>query len=320
MPTPPSNQAQIAAGLAQGVAVLSGSAQVTFTLYVAQVLPVDQTLFWVLSTQLSNAALTAIFGSNIPANTLTIVPQSNHHSVETEQREDETYGRTMVVVTTNQEIKDFTQLAPQALYLATIAGRQYSFSRQRAYYDNAGLFHYTGIAVEPAMASQVVDNISTLSSGAVVSNSLPYWLSINTGVPTFSSFLVPANTEPPYAVVHIEPSQTLALQAIAAIDNAGIPWQLVSDRVKITLYGLRNIDAWTYLQAIFNWFQFNDSEMGLMSTPVIRDEKRTQAELTTVAEKKVIEFQVSYYQTAALQLAQKLITHASVTVSAYNHF
>jgi len=308
------SQSQIAAGLITGVQTLSAQETIIFTLYVAQVLPVDQTLFWVLSTEVNGVALMHLFNAQMPPTQLTITPTSLHHTIETEQREDDTFGRTGIILTTNQEIKDLNELAPQALYLATIAGVQYSFSKQHAYYDQAGLYHYTGIAVEPAMASQVINSAADFNTMQVVSNSLPYWLSISTNVPmTYTSYLVPANTKPPYAVIHIEPDRTNAIQALPVIDKNGNPWQLVYDDVNITLYGLRNNDALQYLQDILNWITLNDNQMGLMSMPAIRDMKRTQKELTTLAQKKTIKFRVSYYQTAALEIAQKLIEHATMS-------
>jgi hypothetical protein len=308
------DQSQIASGLLSGVQVLSAQGNVTFTLYVAQVLPVDQTLFWVLSTEVSGPALMQIFNGVMPPTTIQVTPSSLHHSIETEQREDDTFGRTYVVLTTNQEIKDLNELAPQALYLATIAGVQYSFSRQRLFYDQAGLFHYTGIAVEPAMASQIINSSADFNQMQVVSNSLPFWLSIGTNVPmTYTSYLVPANTKPPYAVIHIEPDRTQPIQALPAIDVDGTPWQLAYDDVRITLYGLHNKEAVIYLQDILTWITNNDANMGLMSMPIIKDMKRTQRELTTLAQKKTLDFRVSYYQTAALGIAQKLIEHATMT-------
>ena len=309
-----SSQSQIASGLITGVQTLSAQGTVVFTLYVAQVLPVDQTLFWVLSTEVNGVVLMHLFDAQMPAAKITVTPVSLHHAIETEQREDDTFGRTEVILTTNQEIKDLNQLAPQALYLATIAGVQYSFSQQRAYYDQAGLYHYRGIAVEPAMASQVINSAADFNSMQVVSNSLPYWLSISTNVPmTYTSYLVPANTKPPYAVIHVEPERTEAIQALPAIDVHGTPWQLAHDDVVITLYGLTNMAALQYLQDVINWIGLNDNQMGLMSMPIIKDMKRTQRELTTLAEKKTIRFRVSYYQTAALDIAQKLIEHATMT-------
>jgi hypothetical protein len=308
------SQSQIAAGLITGVQTLSAQETIIFTLYVAIVLPVDQTLFWVLSTEVNGVTLMHNFGAVMPPTKITVTPTSLHHTIETEQREDDTFGRTGIILTTNQEIKDLNQLAPQALYLATIAGVQYSFSKQHAYYDQAGLYHYTGIAVEPAMASQVINDTSYLNELPVVSNSLPYWLSIPTNVPmTYTSFLVPANTKPPYAVIHIEPDHTSAIQALPVIDSLGNPWQLVYDDVIITTYGLRNNEALTYLQDILNWITLNGNQMGLMSMPAVRDMKRTQRELTTLAQKKTIKFRVSYYQTAALEIAQKLIQHATMS-------
>ena len=50
--------------------------------------------------------------------------------------------------------------------------------------------------------------------------------------------------------------------------------------------------------------------------PVIRDHKRTQAEIMAIALKKSIEFDVSYYQQTADAIARQLITSATISFEA----
>ena len=54
----------------------------------------------------------------------------------------------------------------------------------------------------------------------------------------------------------------------------------------------------------------NPTIMGLSNVPVPRDEKRTQVELGTIAMKKVIDFDVNYYQIRVADVARQLILSA----------
>ena len=90
-------------------------------------------------------------------------------------------------------------------------------------------------------------------------------------------------------------------------------WQLVSDRVRITLYGLTNQQALDWLDLV-NSYSFDQDEIGIMSCETaVRDMKRTQAELGILAMKKVIEYRVSYYQSRANTVARQLVETALLT-------
>ena len=157
------------------------------------------------------------------------------------------------------------------------------------------------------MASQIIDDPRTFdTTKVVVSNSLPVWLALNQIMPVYPSFLSQGNETPPYATIHIEPSETRALQIVPYIDGDNSHWQLAKDRVKITIYGLRNYNALDYQDYILNFMRDNDI-IGLMNDPIIRDEKRPQPELSVIAMKKTIEFEVSYYQSRIREVAMQYI-------------
>jgi hypothetical protein len=146
----------------------------------------------------------------------------------------------------------------------------------------------------------------------VVSNSLPTWLTLGNIVPFYPSFAVPYNLAPPYAAVHIEPSNTTALQQVPWIDNNLVSWQLTQDKVRLELYGVRNQTAIILLNAILKYMTDYET-IGLMNTPIVCDEKRTQVELGVLAMKKTIEFDVSYYQSAQTLIAYQYILSAIPT-------
>ncbi|OYV51056.1 MAG: hypothetical protein B7X10_00950 [Burkholderiales bacterium 21-58-4] len=207
---------------------------------------------------------------------------------------------------------------------------QFTFSQRGMFFDPAGLYHYAGDAVYPALASQLVANLDTLpNTTQIVSNSLPAWLQIvdyspiwllppNPGIQLYPSFLVPSDLQPPYGAVHIEPSATYAYQAQPNFSATMSHYQLAYDRVRITLYGTTNDQAASFLDVV-NQYSLDTDLIGMVGMPLIRDEKRGQVELQALAMKKTIEFEVSYLQTSMRNLARQLIKQATVafTVSPF---
>ena len=292
----------INAALDVGLDTLSISAVVTFTKYTRNVLPIDGYVFWLATTE-----------------TLTI-KGSLHYSVTRQQNEDETIGVNSVIFSAESKITDFNYIKPNELWLATLPdGVQYSFSQQGRYYAPANVYHYSGIAVYPAMIPQIIQDPSTLPvTTQVVSDSLPFWLALNTYVPPYPgfklpsgftlypSFAVPNNLAPPYGSVHIEPASIDALQSAPFYDSALSHWQSAEETVRITVYGETNTNAITIMDTILQ-YSYDTNNFGLMNMPTIRDEKRTQAEMSVLAMKKTLTFQVSYSQYTSRSVARQLI-------------
>jgi len=59
---------------------------------------------------------------------------------------------------------------------------------------------------------------------------------------------------------------------------------------------------------------------GIMNMPIILDEKHAQAELSAIAQKKTIEFKISYLQTLSSDpgLTRQLIKHALVDIDVWD--
>ena len=305
--------------LLEGLRVLSVNEEVQFTKYVKQVLPLDGYVFW-------------LRGETI------CVTGSFHYAATREMREDETLSTNRVVFTTGTSLGNLNVSNPQILWVASHKEFKFSFSAQGMYYEQAKIYHYSGQAVHPAMASQLVDNLYLLSpANAIVSNSLPVWLALqryspiwlgfsNPCVPViggtplvlYPSFSVPPNIEPPYGAVHIEPGQTRALQATSYLDEVRRHSQLTTDHVKITLYGCNNDTAQDFVDLV-NQYSLDTDNIGVMNMPILRDEKRPQAEIASIAMKKTIEYDVSYYQTRVRDIARQHILDVIVqyTVEPY---
>jgi hypothetical protein len=308
-----SSKPPIAAELAAGVNVLSANQTITFTLYKKLVLPLDGFVFWV------NYDLIVPTDGDPP--TSVNIQGALHYSTEMEQDESFTISYNTVVFTALTQCDIFNEIAPQFLYLANYNGIQFAFGSQGKYFQQADLWHYVGIAVSSNQGSQVINDIGVLNSlKQVVSNSLPIWLAMPTYVPPypgfvcpilkmFPSFLVPENETPPFASVHIE--DTTSLVEAAMLGPRLTSTQLSSETVRITLYGVNNDDAITFLNFVLQ-YSYDWQYIGMMNMPIIRDEKDHQSELQTISQKKVIEFRVSYLQNSVRDIARQHILHAKV--------
>jgi len=316
---------QLASGLAQGVETLSGNEQVTFTLYVKLVLPLDGYVFWVNASLLTDSALFNAsqynkllynnYPEGVPSRQL-VASGSFHFSSDVQMLEDRQTVFNHTTFTSLVEIADFNLINPQFQYIATYQGMRFAFNTRANFYKQADLYHYRGDALYSVMNTQVIDTMTGFDTNSViVSNSLPIWLALNQFFPMYPSYLVDQNIVPAYAAVDINPSLTTALQDFPLLDPDSNPFQLVKDTVKITMYGIRNHEALNFVQYILDYSR-NTDNIGLMNMPVMQDEKMTQSELGIMAQKKVITFEVSYYQTTVNDIARQLIEEAFISLTA----
>lgn len=292
------------AALSQGVQNLSLDQSVTFQEYLRVVLPVDGFVFWKPTGK-------------------AIKPRGSlHYAQELHQDEEQTAALANTLFTTTKEIKNFARTltgGARYLYVATVNGFRFAVSQQQGFYSQAGLWHYFGRSIWPALYSQLLDpGRSVDTTRAVVSNSLPFWLQIadwapdwlpyGKSPPLFPAFLAPANEPPPYGTVEITP--TRALQPVPTRGGlGGAHSQLVADTVRLTLYGLQNNEAVDFLDAVIDYSAATDN-IGLMNAPTIVDDPRPQEEIQALAMRKRIEFDVSYYQSRSLDLAYQMIREA----------
>jgi len=317
---------QLGSGLAQGVETLSNNEQVTFTLYVKLVLPLDGYVFWVNASLLTDSALFNAsqynkllynnYPEGVPARQL-VASGSFHFSSDVQMLEDRQTVFNHTTFTSLVEIADFNLINPQFQYIATYQGMRFAFNTRANFYKQADLYHYRGDALYSVMNTQIIDTMTGFDTQSViVSNSLPIWLSLNQFFPMYPSYLVDQNIVPAYAAVDINPSLTTALQDFPLLDPDSNPFQLVKDTVKITMYGIRNHEALNFVQYILDYSR-NTDNIGLMNMPVMQDEKMTQSELGIMAQKKTITFEVSYYQSTVNDIARKLIEHAFMEITPF---
>lgn len=288
---------QLEAGLELGLDTISENQEVTFTRYVKLILPLDGFVYWVRGDLTDTP----------PTPATRAVRCSVHRTANENQVEDANYAVNRMVVTAQDEIDNFNEIAPTEMWLGSFEDIRFAFNASVMKYTRAGIWHYVGDAVYPFMDSQIIDSADQLDALAlVVSNSLPIWLSLNEIAPVYPSFLVNDNIRPPYISAHIDPQGTQAIQASPRLGATMSHDQLASDRVHITMYGLNNSQALDYLDYILA-FSIEGEDIGIMNMPIVRDEKRTQTELSIIAMKKTIEFEVSYYQSSVRAIARQFI-------------
>ncbi len=281
---------------------LSDNQELTFQLYSRVVLPVDKFVYWQ------------------PTTTVT-VQGSLHFSQDIEQNEDETVGLAHVVFTTAQKVTEFSDAPPNTIFVATVGEFRFAFAQQQGRYEQAKQWHYAGRSIYPALASQLLDTPGVIDpTRAVTSNSLALWIALNTYQPLYGfkpnltlypADLVEPNLTPPYGAVVIE--GTRALSAIPALDANSSSTQVVSDRVRLVLYGLQSNEAIDFLNALIQYSR-DTGNFGLQSMPTVVDVRRPQTELQAIAMQKTIDVTVSYNQARVNTVAQKLILSAVPTI------
>ena len=298
------NQSTKQASLDVGYNTLDEGAKIEFVKYDRYVLPVDGYIFYL---------------RDLAAKPLN-VSGSIHYRTDVKQNSDETIGINRVLFTTETQTQDFNSLVNTSVYIGQVADAEgnlirFAFSSSGKFFESSGLYHYQGDAIYPAMYSQIIDNpILPITLQQVATNSLPIWLQLTALMPIFPAFLAPTNLQPPYATVEI--TDTVAKGTAPYVDSQSSHYQLAGEKCKIVIYGLSNNTALDFQDYIIDQSLTYDN-FGIENMPIIKDEQRTQSELTMIANKKSIEFEINYYQQRVNTITRQLILSAfcAVTIS-----
>lgn len=300
----------LGADLKAGVDAISYDQKITFTKFVRKVLPLDGYVFWVRGDLVSP-----------PSPGSQTVMGSFHYATDQHQDEDETYSVNRVIFTAETPIDFFNEVSPTVIYIAEYDGLTFAFSSRGSFYNQAQLWHYVGSAVYADMQSQLITSSDQLSAlgPLIVSNSLPVWIALNTFMPNwpfypplplpftlYPSFLSSQNIVPPWGTVHIGVDDTNPLVSAPFFQPTLTQEQSSIDQVRITLWGANNDVAQNFIATV-NQFSLDTGIIGIMNRPIIRDEKREQRELGTIAQKKVIEYEVNYIQSNIVNFTRQLI-------------
>lgn len=282
---------------------LSGNYELTFQCYSRAVLPYDKYVYWQPTVKTQPIA------------------GSLHFTQDIEQNEDETVGLAHVVFTARQRITEFAEAPPNTIFVATIGDFRFAFARQMGRYEEAGIWHYEGRSIYPALASLLLDTPGLIDpTRAVVSNSLPLWLDFAAYKPLYGfkpnltlypADLVEPNLTPPYGAVLISGPEPLTV--MPGLDANSSSTQLVADNVRLVLYGLQSNEAVDFLNAMFQ-YSLDTDNFGVMKATTVVDGKRPQQELQAIAMQKMIDVRISYTQSRLNTVARKLILSAVPTI------
>ncbi|MCU5774722.1 hypothetical protein N5923_21780 [Erwiniaceae bacterium BAC15a-03b] len=289
---------QLASLLQSAVETLSSSQQITFRLYIKQVLPLDGFVRWVNAAIINRDVLKRL---NINTPFTMTLNGSLHRQVFAEQADTTSRTVNSLIFTPTEQIDDFNVQTSDALWLGEFAGTQFAFAPVDSRYSQAGGVHYRGTAILPTMCRQIINDADDISDELVLSNSMPIWLSLNQFAPVYPSFHNLNDLEPPCIVADV--SETQPLQTAPYVPGR---WQHAQDRVRITLYGLNNSVALEYLDYVVH-AALEDEHFGITNLPVITDSTSNQAENTVLAKRKCIDFDANYYQSAARDISRQLI-------------
>lgn len=309
-----------------------GHGTYTFTRYVRLVLPADGYVFWVRANLVAPTAQYNAIGFNQlpPIGGWTQLPPDRievrgtvHYATEQHQDSEKVYASNTVHFNTMEQVQFLNAIDPATMWICTFDGIRFAFSSRENFFAQAGEYHYVGQALYSSMQTQIIDTVGQLQQTQVVSNSLPIWLSMNGysifyGIQTCPVVLYPSSSQlldnlpPPFGVVHVVPDSTTALGSTPVLDNLLSHTQLARDIVRVTLYGTNNNSSADFVDFV-NQFSLDNDTIGVMNMPILRDEKEAQPELLILAKKKSIEYEVSYYQSRARNIARQIITQAIPT-------
>lgn len=314
--------------LKDAIDVQSFNQELTFIPYVRLVLPADGYVFWVRKSLVSASAMNTVLMNSTVLNEDKIsfdaaedfvVKGSFHYATDMHQTESAALAVNKVAFASEDHVQQFNSVGPNLIYIASFRGTRFAFSSKGMFYEQMKLWHYEGDAIYANMESQIVDDPRVFNAAqTIVSNSLPSWLSLQyydppwpvevpmPRFPLYPSYLSLQNATPPYGVVHIGPDDTNVDQTIPDFDDRLNQSQLNWDRVRVTLYGLNDSTAQDWLAATIGFIR-DAGQIGLRSMPNLRDDKLTQRELFVIAQKKVVQFEVSYNQIKMRDVARQLI-------------
>ena len=293
--------------LRSGVEQLSGRQEFTFTLYARLILPADGFVFWAPASSVTPPITT-------PAQVLKQMG-SLHLSQTTQQERDTSYSRQEVIFTAEEQVIEFEAVADDLLYVLELPnGSRAAFNGQRKRYDQADIWHYSGKALLPFESTQFIATPNDIPTDNVVSNSLPFWLSMSTNaLPVFPAFLVPQNQLPPYVSADISQTDGIGSAPLEVPDSSQS--QLAHDAIRFTFYGVRSNGVLDFQRSLLQNSLDGSERYGVMNIPVPVDEKRPQTEFGIIAQQKTMDLEVNYYQARARNESRKLILSAFINIT-----
>lgn len=341
---------QLAGAIDAGLRAADWNQQITFTRYQRVVLPLDGYVFWLTTGTQTSVAGSLHYSVDVrQAEDETIAINRIVLSTEQPIQEFNAVAPNILWIAT-LGASQASQPALQGLVASPVLfafSSRGSYFKQADLHHYVGIAVQPPLLSQIVGGTGQLPSEPIVSNSLPIWIGMPSWIGIfaPTGstisqIPVYPSFVVPQNAEPPYIAAHIPPETTIPLQAYPAWDqgivtNPSPPptylWgtqepnsgasslydqpasQLMRERVRLTFYGLNNEQALSYYSNILQYCLNTDgATFGIVGMPAMRDEKRIQTEIVTIAMKKTLEIDVSYYQAAAAAIARRLILQATI--------
>lgn len=318
---------ELGAGLQAATNTISYSQTLTFTLYNQYILPADGFRFWIKASLL-NVSQQSLYNNTAynralynDHNFVKLTPAqeavfsfdiagSLHYTQDIVQENTNSFARQRAIFTSLEQVNELGTIAPDQMYITTLPnGSQVAFSHQTQRYYQAGLWHYAGHALYSTLNTQIINNLDDLNNAQIVSNSLPIWLAMSTEqLPIYPSFLSPINLTPPFVSVDIRDTIGWAMSPLYTPTLSQS--QLCSEDVYFTTWGLNNEAALDFQTMIYKNSLYGDYGISSQIVPV--DDKHIQPEFQIIAQKKTFKLKTNYYQSQSRDIAQQIITNASI--------
>ncbi|MCZ5678187.1 hypothetical protein O5624_02330 [Escherichia coli] len=150
----------------------------------------------------------------------------------------------------------------------------------------------------------IIDREEDIGDEQIISNSIPIWLQMKDAATVYPSCTAPP--EPSSSVYRGGCSQQYSccrwlplFSVVSDSSSSRIP-------VRLTLYGFSNKMALDLVDSVVNR-ALEEEKFGVTNIPVVQDAKSGQVGINALAKKKIVDFDVNYYQSTAREISRQLI-------------
>ncbi|MDI2113068.1 hypothetical protein [Commensalibacter nepenthis] len=281
--------------LQDGLNTIRQGQVIIITYYQKAILPYDGFVYWVKSRKKDSVEASMI-----------------HYSDELRHEDQSYYDDASLIITTTEPLFDFSQEDIETLPVFNYAGKQYVIKKTGNNTDNAGLYHNFAKVIEPRLKSIFLNTKKDFLEKTVqFSNSISRFILLANGyfdlvkIPyiIYPEWLVPLNKTPPYITIGITETEALSVGHKQVYINEQPTFvNPAKDYIELNLYGLDNHEAINFLATLEKWSLIYQ-QMGFLNIPRIKDLPSSQNEIGSLSQKKIIEIEVFYYQSANIDEA-----------------
>ncbi|CAI3958064.1 unnamed protein product [Commensalibacter communis] len=277
-----------------GLDVMRLDQKLDISYYQKTILPYDGFVFWVKMRK------------------KTSIDAMIHYTDELKHEDQSFYNDANLIITTKEYLFDFFQNDLEILPVFDYEGKQYAIRRSGQNTQHATIFHNFARIIEPQFQSLFLNNKKDFTRKTVqFSNSISRFILLANGyfdlvkIPyeIYPEWLVPFNKKPPYITIGISETEALNVgHKRTMVEGKETFINPAKDHIELNLYGLDNHEAINFLATLEKWSLIYQ-QIGFLNIPRVTDLHNTQNEIGSLSQKKVIEIEVFYYQSANIDEA-----------------